>query len=334
MGNGQGPALPCQKKKVKILTDTFLKYYYYFIQTVWKVYISSSHCPGSCVNWAPELLRQVVVLLYVAVSVFYPSVIAPKQHQPRWFSPSSPPFKHGSVLWRGRRFLRRATPLTPLRARTTWRGEAASSLRLARSFLPRVQWAPCGPTPSLLGAVYLFNVGFYSRRERHGGNNNSQKIAYSRRSPSTASLEEGSGLRDGNVPLPKHRVRFCGECKCTCSPEPVARVPTADFSRIHVRVSPCGRIFRPYVGSEQRVWQRGLLFHLQPAWTHFQGSSRPGHGFFSLNSGVFLWSALCKGFAGALSEIFFLFSKKVSVRSFGGSLVMWGADNTFEQQKR
>lgn len=57
-------------------------------------------------------------------------------------------------------------PLTPLRARSTWQGEAASPLVLARSFLPRVQWAPCGPTPSLFRAVYLFNVGFYSRRER------------------------------------------------------------------------------------------------------------------------------------------------------------------------
>lgn len=157
-----------------------------------------------------------VIGLNVALFVFHPSVIYPRSYQPEWLSPDSPPFKPGSFLWRGRRFLRRAAPLTLLRARPTWRGEAASPLLLARSFLPRVQWAPCGPTPSLFRAVYLFNVGFYSRRERNGENNNSQKIGYSRLSPSETSFDEGSGLRDGNVPLQKHRVRFFCECKGTC----------------------------------------------------------------------------------------------------------------------
>lgn len=63
-------------------------------------------------------------------------------------------------------------------ARATWRGEAASPLLLSRSFLPRVQWALCGPTPSLFSAVYLLNVGYYSRRERkrERENNNLQEL--------------------------------------------------------------------------------------------------------------------------------------------------------------
>lgn len=202
---------------------------------------------------------------------------------------SLPPFKHGSFLWRGRRFLRRAAPLTLLRARPTWRGEAASPLLLARSFLPRVQWAPCGPTPSLFRAVYLFNVGFYSRRERNGENNNSQKIGYSRLSPSTTSVDEGSGLRDGNVPLQKHRVRFFCECKCTCYLEPVARLPTSDFRGIYVRVFLYGHIHRPYVGYKTESDSGGCFFTCNNKRGY---TSRDYHVlvtfFFSLNSGIFV----------------------------------------------
>lgn len=83
---------------------------------------------------------------------------------PVWIPPSKP--CPGLFLWRGRGFLSRTAPLTLLRAWSTWLAEAASPLLLARSFLPRVQWALCGPTPSLFRAVYLLNVGYYSRRER------------------------------------------------------------------------------------------------------------------------------------------------------------------------
>ena len=192
-------------------------------------------------------------------------------------------------LWRGRRFLRRAAPLTLLRARPTWRVEAASPLLLSRSFLPRVQWAPCGPTPSLFSAVYLLNVGYYSRRERKRERER-EKIITSKNwlfLSFTFHDQRPGGERPSRwecAATTTPRPIFC-ECKCTCSLKPVAYLPTPDSRGIYI-CSLClyERVYvytyRPSVGYNNWAWQRGLLFHLQETWIHFEGFSHLGHVFF------------------------------------------------------
>lgn len=113
-----------------------------------------------------------------------------------------------------------AADAAPRLGHVTSRGGLSSAARSV-FFLPRVQWAPCGPTPSLVGAVYVLNVGFYSRRaekarERKGENNNLQELVILVFHLPRPAARKGSGLRDGNVLLQQHRVGAFCECKCTC----------------------------------------------------------------------------------------------------------------------
>lgn len=104
-----------------------------------------------------------------------------------------------------------------------------------RSFLPRVQWAPCGPTPRLFSAVYLFSVAYYSRRKRKGENNNNNPrrlASWDRVSPSSSRAHpprRGAAFHGGNVLLQEPRVLFFLNVNA------------------HVRVSSLWRVYPPRI---------------------------------------------------------------------------------------
>lgn len=82
------------------------------------------------------------------------------------------------------------------------------------------------------------------------------------------------------------------------------------------------------VGCKTRGWQRGLFFHLQPNVETFRGFFTSWSRFLS-----FFCSRkeirFLKAFTGSELGI----RKKKTVRIFGGSVVMWGVDNTFPATK-
>lgn len=141
-------------------------------------------------------------------------------------------------LWTWHRFPHTERPANDAvthRGHVTQRSGLSSS---PRSFLPRVQWALCGPTPCLFSAVYLLNVAYYSRKERTRERKKRRKTKSSKnrliyifksfgcRSTSSSGGPERSGLHGGIVLLQQPRVLFFLNVKCTCSVKPVACLPT------------------------------------------------------------------------------------------------------------
>lgn len=97
------------------------------------------------------------------------------------------------------------------------------------------------PRLSSAPSYLLHVVGLlFSQGERERQKNNLQESVIPVFQPPGAA--EGSGLRGGNVLLQQPRVLFFCQCKCTCSHEPVACLPTSDPGGAFVRIGLCGSV--------------------------------------------------------------------------------------------
>ena len=174
---------------------THIERVHYF--TRWHVFASACwQTERNKHRWTHDLLCR-VTLTWAPECAPPPPLI----NRVRWFL-----FEEGAVF--------SAAPPPPLhRARATWRGEAASPLSSSSSLslvsLPMVQWAPCGPTPSLLGAaVYLLHVSSYSRRERERGENNNLQelvipVCHLPRAAARRGAASAPGMCCYNQPVPR-----------------------------------------------------------------------------------------------------------------------------------